>query len=181
MSGKIDRKLPAEPLSPAERRRAGSGWLDRGRLDRRGTQSRPKPMRTSTRLSRRCWRSAGTCSTAAGMGRCLRRPGGHSIVIARLAHRLQAAGWAVSVRALLTDCNTARKVARRPRELRQASGPAAARQLDGNSAERDEAAAEVLSVGYFTTLQVLFLVLLYSRPSGLHRPRCLRRDRRASS
>ena len=33
---------------------------------------------------------------------------------------------------------------------------------DENSAERDEAAAEVLSVGYFTTLQVLFAVFLYS-------------------
>ena len=41
--------------------------------------------------------------------------GGHSIVIARLAQRLQAAGWVVPVRALLSDCNTARKVASRPR------------------------------------------------------------------
>ena len=41
--------------------------------------------------------------------------GGHSIVIARLAQRLQAAGWMVPVRALLTDCNTARKIAHRPR------------------------------------------------------------------
>ena len=47
--------------------------------------------------------------------------GGHSIVIARLAQRLQAAGWAVPVRALLSDCDTARKVANRPRQLQQAS------------------------------------------------------------
>ena len=31
---------------------------------------------------------------------------------------------------------------------------------DENSAERDEAAAEVLSIRYFTTLQVLFAALL---------------------
>jgi len=41
--------------------------------------------------------------------------GGHSITIAQLAQRLQAAGWVVSVRALLSDCNTARLVANRPR------------------------------------------------------------------
>ena len=41
--------------------------------------------------------------------------GGHSIVIARLAQRLQAAGWMVPVRALLTDRNTARKIANQPR------------------------------------------------------------------
>ena len=33
---------------------------------------------------------------------------------------------------------------------------------DENSAERDEAAVEVLSIGYFTTLQVLFAIFLYS-------------------
>lgn len=88
--------------------------------------------------------------------------GGHSIVIARLAQRLQAAGWAVSVRALLSDCDTARKVANLPRELQQASR--APVKTDRNSTERDEAAARVLSVGYFTTLQVLFLSLLYSPP-----------------
>jgi hypothetical protein len=41
--------------------------------------------------------------------------GGHSITIAQLAQQLQAAGWMVSVRALLSDCNTARLVANRPR------------------------------------------------------------------
>ena len=91
--------------------------------------------------------------------------GGHSIVIARLAQRLQAAGWAVSVRALLGDCDTARKVADRPRELQQASeAPTTAAKTDRNSTGRDEAATKVLSVGCFTTLQVLFLSLLYSPP-----------------
>ena len=86
--------------------------------------------------------------------------GGHSILIARLAQKLQAAGWVVPVRALLSDCNTARKVANCPRALQQAF--AAPMQSDENRAERDEAAAEVLSIGYFTTLQVLFATLLYS-------------------
>ena len=47
--------------------------------------------------------------------------GGHSIVIARLVLRLQDAGWVVSVRALLSDCDTARKVASQPRHLQEAS------------------------------------------------------------
>ncbi|MFZ1044024.1 MAG: AMP-binding protein, partial [Pseudolabrys sp.] len=89
--------------------------------------------------------------------------GGHSILIARLAQKLQTAGWVVQVRALLSDCNTARKVANRPRALQQASKVVMAPvKSDENNAERDEAAAEVLSIGYFTTLQVLFATLLYS-------------------
>ncbi len=89
--------------------------------------------------------------------------GGHSILIARLAQKLQTAGWVVQVRALLSDCNTARKVATRPRAFQQVSKPFTAPvKSDENSAERDEAAAEVLSIGYFTTLQVLFATLLYS-------------------
>ncbi|MBW2400819.1 MAG: AMP-binding protein, partial [Deltaproteobacteria bacterium] len=89
--------------------------------------------------------------------------GGHSIVIARLAQRLRAAGWLVPVRALLDDCNTARKVASCPRGLSQApETPAAGAVYDPSCSERDEEAAEMLSVGVFTTLQSLFLLLLYS-------------------
>jgi non-ribosomal peptide synthetase-like protein len=89
--------------------------------------------------------------------------GGHSIVIARLAQRLQAAGWVVPVRALLSDCDTARKIANRPRQLQQATHtPACAMKPDQSSTGRDETAAKVLSVGYFTTLQVLFLWLLFA-------------------
>ena len=88
--------------------------------------------------------------------------GGHSILIARLAQRLQAAGWLVPVRALLSDCNTARKVANRPRALQQISKAAATpARPEKRGDNRDEAAAEILSVGYFTTLQVLFSCLLY--------------------
>ena len=88
--------------------------------------------------------------------------GGHSIVIAHLAQRLHAAGWSMPVRALLSDCNTARKVTNRPRELHEATGATAlAAQPHQSRAERDETEAKILSVGYFTTLQILFLVLLY--------------------
>jgi len=91
--------------------------------------------------------------------------GGHSIVIARLAQRLQAAGWVISVRALLSDCGTARKVANHPRRLQQTSEtPTDGAKTGCNSTERDEAAAKVLSVGFFTTLQVLFLLLLFAPP-----------------
>ena len=89
--------------------------------------------------------------------------GGHSILIARLAQKLQAAGWMVPVRALLSDCNTVRKVANRPRALEQASEASAAPvKSDETTAERDECAADVLSIRYFTTLQILFATLLYS-------------------
>ena len=89
--------------------------------------------------------------------------GGHSILIARLAQQLQAAGWVAPVRALLSDCNTARKVANQPRLLQQASKAFTAPvKSDENSAERDEVAAEALSIRYFTTLQVLFAIFLYS-------------------
>jgi non-ribosomal peptide synthetase-like protein len=88
--------------------------------------------------------------------------GGHSIVIARLAYKLRSAGWPIPVRALLSDCNTARKIATHPRA-----------QFDGDqdlktivpqaeeTIERDEAAARVLPVRWFTFLQVLFAALVY--------------------
>ena len=89
--------------------------------------------------------------------------GGHSIVIARLAQRLQAAGRAVPVRALLSDCNTARKVAARPRAFRETSkAPVAHVQAEMNCDGRDEAAAALLSIASFTILQVLFAIFLYS-------------------
>jgi non-ribosomal peptide synthetase-like protein len=87
--------------------------------------------------------------------------GGHSIVIARLAQQLQAAGWMVTVRALLTDCNTARKIAQRPRLVMEAPRPVVD-QVVVNGAKLDEAAAEVLSIRYFTFLQLLLAALLYS-------------------
>ena len=63
------------------------------------------------------------------------------------------------VRALLSDCNTARKVARRPRELLLASKVSAER--DKSSVERDEVAAEVLSIGCFTSTMTLVRAPLF--------------------
>jgi non-ribosomal peptide synthetase-like protein len=89
--------------------------------------------------------------------------GGHSLLIARLAQQLQSAGWVVSVRALLSDCNTARKVASRPRTREQpCKASSASLQLDQEMVENDKAAEELLSIGSFTALQVLFATLLYS-------------------
>ena len=90
--------------------------------------------------------------------------GAHSIVIARLAQKLQAAGWVVPVRMLLSTCNTARKVATQPRVLRQVAAVPSTGALYSSESKvaRDEAAAEVLSVTYFTTLQVLFATLFFS-------------------
>jgi amino acid adenylation domain-containing protein len=88
--------------------------------------------------------------------------GGHSLLIARLAQQLQAAGWVVPVRALLSDCNTARKVASRPRALKQAAPLVTVSAKAESGSTGQEAAAELLSVGYFTTLQVVFATLLYS-------------------
>lgn len=90
--------------------------------------------------------------------------GGHSIVIARLAQKLQTAGWKVSVRSLLSDRNTVRKVAATERKLAAESTPVEA-SGDGDElrlAPRDESAAEILSIRYFTALQMLFTLLLYS-------------------
>jgi non-ribosomal peptide synthetase-like protein len=89
--------------------------------------------------------------------------GGHSILIARLAQQLQAAGWAVPVRALLGDCNTARKVAGRPRAARQEEKPGTASvNPTAINVAHEGPAEKALPIRYFTTLQALFAILLYS-------------------
>jgi len=171
MSGKIDREcLPnlshlltnAEPEAEGTMSSSPTGTQDI-------EVGKAKPLDTDTGVEPSCEEVLAICravfETSLGWDDVFADNGGHSIVIARLAQRLQAAGWVVPVRALLSDCNTPRKVANRPRELLQASeAPRAAVKTDRNSTERDEAAARVLSVGYFTILQVLFLSLLYSPP-----------------
>jgi len=168
VSGKIDRKcLPdlthllrdAEPEAEETHRDTAASARDIG-------AGEVKPP-DADGIEARCEEVLAICravfGTPLGLDDGFAEAGGHSIVIARLAQHLQAAGWVVPVRALLTDCNTARKVANSRQALQQASkAPTAPVKSDQNGAERDEAAAEVLSVRYFTILQVLFAILLYS-------------------
>lgn len=90
------------------------------------------------------------------------KSGGHSINIARLAQRLQDRGWPVSVRSLLTEHNTARKVA----ALDRTTNPKPIYEFKPSELSapvvRDEAAAQTLSIATFTTLQMLFSLLLFA-------------------
>ncbi len=162
VSGKIDRKcLPnlshllrnAKPKAEETRPEAEEG--------------EDKPRDADPVMDHDCAEVLAICGavfeTPLGLDDEFANSGGHSIVIARLAQKLQAAGWVMTVRALLSDCNTARKVANRRSVLQQSAtlstAPVKSEEI---SAERDEAVAEVLSIRSFTTLQVLFAVLLYS-------------------
>jgi non-ribosomal peptide synthetase-like protein len=89
--------------------------------------------------------------------------GGHSIIIARMAQLLQGAGWEVPVRSLLSDCDTARKIANRPRHSLQApEAPSETKKPEQGKVQGDEKTSSALGVGLFTCLQILFLSLLYT-------------------
>jgi len=171
VSGKIDRGcLPrlSHLLTNAKPEADGAmSSLPTGTQDTEAVKT--SPPNTDARVEPGCEEVLAICrevfETPLGWDDVFADHGGHSIVIARLTQRLQASGWVVPVRALLSDCDTARKVANHPRELQQASEtPTAAVKSSRNSTGRDESAAKVLSPGYFTTLQVLFLALMYSPP-----------------
>ena len=122
VSGKIDRTLLARPISPAEKLPSRKlRTLDRThrRSVRDAGEARSRflmPMRAWTESVRRCWRSAGPYSRRRwDWTTDSPRLVGTRSSLRALAQRLQAAGWVAPVRALLTDCNTARKVANRPR------------------------------------------------------------------
>jgi len=165
VSGKIDREcLPklSHLLRNAERdvEYAPASAQDRGEREL-------KPLDADAGMNAECEEVLAICravfETPLGLDDGFAETGAHSILIARLAARLQAAGWVVPVRALLSDCNTARKVASRPRALPHACKAAPAHvKSDESGAEHEPAGAVVLSIGYFTTLQILFAVLLYS-------------------
>ena len=158
VSGKIDReKLPDLSTLLTQARPERDGATD---------ESGDKPADVGAETESDCAEVLDICravfETRIGLDDVFADHGGHSIVIARLAQRLHAAGRALPVRALLSDCNTARKVARRTSEAPTPPGlPERAKPSSGLDPRRDEAAAKVLSVGYFTTLQVLFLCLLF--------------------
>jgi non-ribosomal peptide synthetase-like protein len=170
VSGKIDRnRLPklahlvtyAQPQ--AQLRPSSELAMTREPAHRQETAGSPD---AGPLINRDCEEVLAICRTVfkapLGLDDGFAEAGGHSILIARLAQQLQAAGWQVPVRSLLSDCNTARKVAGRARALRRQTKPASAVVAGDNTPRRDEAAAEVLSVGYFTALQILFAALLYS-------------------
>jgi non-ribosomal peptide synthetase-like protein len=168
VSGKIDRKcLPnlSHLLGNAEPEANNVAW-DAPDNAERGADL--KPLDADSGATSECEEVLAICrtvfETSLGLDDGFIEAGGHSIVIARLAQQLQAAGWVVSVRALLSSSNTARKVASQPRVLRQVPKVPSivALKSNENKLERDGPAAEVLSVGYFTTLQVLFAIFFYS-------------------
>ena len=88
--------------------------------------------------------------------------GGHSIAIARLSQKLQAAGWTVSVRALMSDRNSARKIATLPKQQPTMVASSSTVEAAALTTPRDENAASVMSPEKFTLLQLLFVTLIYS-------------------
>src|SRR6266852_8652757 len=122
VSGKIDRTcLPnlshllrnAEPAEDTHRDTPASA-LDTGEGD-------VEPPDADAGMDPDCEEVLAICravfETQLGLDDGFAEVGGHSILIARLAQQLQASGWVIPVRALLSDCNTARKAASRPRVL----------------------------------------------------------------
>ena len=168
ISGKIDRKRPPD-LSHLLRNATPQAEVALGDA-RTGAESagqgKATPEHPAESVDADCEEVLAICKavfeTPLGPDDGFAESGGHSILIARLVQRLQAAGWVVPLRALLGECNTARKVAIHPRRSPHTCGaPAGPVKSDADAAGRDEAAAEVLSIGYFTTLQVLFAIVLY--------------------
>jgi acetyltransferase-like isoleucine patch superfamily enzyme len=146
-SGKIDRRrLPRLPRPPGEAGPEAAGA---------GTESPAPSCEEALTICRAVF--PGPLGPDDGFAQA----GGDSITVARLAQRLQAAGWAVQVRDLLGDCDTARKVAARARAPRPApeAPPPPARSDESRIAPEGD---PVLSVGAFTALQVLFALILYA-------------------
>jgi non-ribosomal peptide synthetase-like protein len=168
VSGKIDRAcLPDLSLLPRDADPDVGGTLRTLAVRARATEQMDvKPPGANTAMDPDCAEVLAICrplfETPLGLDDRFVDAGANSLTIARMAQRLQAAGRPVSVRALLSDCTTARKVANRAR-VQPASAIALSRvKSDQKAAARNEAAAEVLSVRYFTTLQVLFTILSYA-------------------
>ena len=123
VSGKIDREcLPqlSDLLGHArsEAEHTAETLRPEHRIESMGISSRPTSIADT---DPECAEVLAICravfETPLGLDDGFVESGAHSILIARLAQQLQAAGWVVPVRALLSDCNTARKVADRPRAL----------------------------------------------------------------
>ena len=170
VSGKIDRECLPELSHLQQPSQADPGDIGNGLSNRsastRAAQAEPgeqeaEPAPESEDILNIC---RAVFETSLGWDSVFADHGGHSIVIARLSQRLQAAGWSVSVRDLLSDCDTPRKVARLSRLSRRTVEDPGTAAFDVGSSRGDEAASRVLSVGLFTALQGAFLSLLYFPP-----------------
>ena len=167
VSGKIDRRrLPGLPRPPGEAGPAAAGAGTESPAGEPDPEGGPGKLRDAEGgLAPACEEALMICRAVfpgpLGLDDGFAQAGGDSITIARLVQRLQAAGWAVQVRDLLGDCDTARKVAGRPRAPRPApeAPPPPARSDERRAAPEG---GSVLSVGAFTALQVLFALLLYA-------------------
>ena len=168
VSGKIDREcLPnlahllrsAEPQAKdAVKTRRPMRRTKRKRLPNCPLPKAPAPS------ARRYWRSAAPCSRRrSDWTMDLPRPAGtrSSSPAWRRNCKLQD-GWCRSGRCSVTATQCGKSPTARG-TLEQASKASAAPvKFSETCAERDECAAEVLSIRYFTTLQVLFATFLYS-------------------
>lgn len=162
VSGKIDRK--ALPNLSRELKGPELEWNE---SQPNGRDSEVELIESDENTDRDCAEVLEICrsvfETPLGLDDGFAEAGGHSIVIARLAYKLQTAGRPVPVRALLSDCNTARKVASRPRVLTAKGDNLTDRTVENveRATEHDEAAAAVLPVRWFTFLQIAFGALVY--------------------
>ena len=167
ISGKIDRRrLPRFPRPPGEAGPEAAGAGTESPAREPDAEGGPGKLRDAEGgLAPACEEALMICRAVfpgpLGLDDGFAQAGGDSITIARLVQRLQAAGWAVQVRDLLGDCDTARKVAGRPRAPRPApeAPPPPARSDERRAAPEG---GSVLSVGAFTALQVLFALVLYA-------------------
>lgn len=172
VSGKIDRKrLPKVTVVPAsvgmeskasvhkEAHSADLGTIKNGDVNN-SVQARPEMVPKAEDVLEIC---RSVFEAPIGWDDAFADVGGHSIVIARLAQRLHSSGRPVTVRALLSECNTARKIAERTPvampELEINSEPARSETPIGMP---DAKAAQVLPVGWFTLLQMVFVVIVYA-------------------
>ena len=86
--------------------------------------------------------------------------GAHSIAMAKLTHALRTEGYRVSVRDLLTDFRTARRVAQLPRGAEVPADKEAAQGERGRTAPSPQHVLPTLNPRLFTLLQGLALLLL---------------------
>ncbi|PHP64724.1 hypothetical protein CSC94_22890 [Zhengella mangrovi] len=165
VSGKIDRKALPDISSFA-----GSDGEKAGRTPRAAaaaaTASRDE-VRDDPELAEILGLCQDLFKTEIGVDDRFADAGGHSILIARLAQRLQSKGWQVSVRSLMSDSDTVRKIVTHHRAEFGGARPKVEKLAQAPVRHvRDEQDATVLPIAWFTTLQMLFALVLYAPALG---------------